>query len=250
MNLKSYIESIFWGSHDRKTFVQGMQTAINTLDPFGVFFGDNLFTFRRNLSFLDMPKFMEAFNKHATDPVEKAIIWRVYLLCWAAEVGLRREGDFVECGCYRGTSARIMVDFLDFAKVDKQFYIYDLFEHTGEVAKLEITMPDHGADLHDKVKQRFADLNNFHCIKGRVPEILLERSPEKIAFLHIDMNFAAAEVGALEMLFDRVSPGAVIVFDDYGWLGSRPQKLAEDNWLAARGYRVLELPTGQGMVIK
>lgn len=51
------------------------------------------------------------------------------------------------------------------------------------------------------------------------------------------------------LLFDRVAPGAVIVFDDYGWLGCRPQRLAEDAWLAKRGYRVLELPTGQGLVV-
>jgi hypothetical protein len=45
-------------------------------------------------------------------------------------------------------------------------------------------------------------------------------------------------------------PGAVLVLDDYGWLGYRQQKLAEDPWFAQRGYRVLELPTGQGLIIK
>jgi len=52
------------------------------------------------------------------------------------------------------------------------------------------------------------------------------------------------------MLFDRVVPGGAIVFDDYGWNGYRPQKDAEDAFLAARGYSVLELPTGQGLLIK
>ena len=45
-------------------------------------------------------------------------------------------------------------------------------------------------------------------------------------------------------------PGAVVILDDYGWAGCLAQKRAEDTFLAERGYQVLELPTGQGMVIK
>jgi len=109
---------------------------------------------------------------------------------------------------------------------------------------------EHGADLFGKVTQRFADLKNVHVTQGSVPEILYQVAPEKIAFLHLDINSAAAEIGALEFLFDRIVPGGVIVLDDYGWLFYRAQKEAEDPFFAARGCRVLELPTGQGMVIK
>ena len=68
--------------------------------------------------------------------------------------------------------------------------------------------------------------------------------------MHIDMNNAAAEIGALDFLWDRMVPGAMLVFDDYGWEAYRTQKLAEDAWLGARGFQVIELPTGQGIVIK
>jgi len=68
--------------------------------------------------------------------------------------------------------------------------------------------------------------------------------------MHLDLNNADAEIGALKLLFERMVPGAVLVLDDYGWLAYRAQKLAEDPWFAQRGYRVLELPTGQGLLIK
>jgi hypothetical protein len=42
----------------------------------------------------------------------------------------------------------------------------------------------------------------------------------------------------------------MIVFDDYGWIGYRSQKIAEDGWMSERDHRILELPTGQGLVIK
>ena len=98
--------------------------------------------------------------------------------------------------------------------------------------------------------RKFRDVPNVRVIRGIVPDCLAQESPEKIAFLHIDLNSPAAEVAALEVLFDRVVPGGCVVFDDYGWHLFRKQKIAEDAFMAARGYRILELPTGQGLVIK
>jgi len=68
--------------------------------------------------------------------------------------------------------------------------------------------------------------------------------------MHIDMNNPTAEIGALDALYERVSSGGVILFDDYCWATARAQMLAESAWFAARGLRVLPLPTGQGLFIK
>jgi hypothetical protein len=77
------------------------------------------------------------------------------------------------------------------------------------------------------------------------------QSPDRISYLHIDLNQAPAEIAALDALFDRVVPAGIIILDDYEWAGVyRPQKLTEDPWFGSRGYRVMPLPTGQGLVIK
>ena len=83
-----------------------------------------------------------------------------------------------------------------------------------------------------------------------MPDVLAQVAPEQIAFMHVDMNNADAELGALEVLFDRVSPGGTMVFDDYGWSYYRDQMVAIDAFMRARGLSVLELPTGQGLVVK
>lgn len=247
--MQNHLTGFFWGAVvNPPEFVKGIQHAVNQLQPYGIFTGDNLFAFARNLSFLDDTQFMDAFNGNIETDTEKALIWRIYVLCWAARHGLRYEGDFVECACYKGTSARIVCDYLQFGKSDKRYYLYDLFEHSPDMD--HHAMPEHGADLYDRVKQRFADLQNVVVTKGAAPEVLRQVAPEKIAFLHIDINSVAAEVGTLELLFDKVSPGGVIILDDYGWLAYRAQKEAEDPFFEQRGYKVLELPTGQGMVIK
>jgi predicted O-methyltransferase YrrM len=78
----------------------------------------------------------------------------------------------------------------------------------------------------------------------------LQQAPQRIAFLHIDLNSSKSEIAALEVLFDRVSPGGTVVFDDYGWSGYVAQQLAEDAWMETRGHRILELPSGQGLLVK
>ena len=102
----------------------------------------------------------------------------------------------------------------------------------------------------DQVRQRFADFSNVHVIKGEVPKSFEQSAPEKISFLHIDMHDPAAEVGAIEQLYDRVELGTAIIFNDYGWRAHREQKLAEDRFFEGIGQQILEIPTGQGLLIK
>lgn len=248
--MKNYLTDGFFGVANHAEFMSGLKHSVDHLKArAGIYAGDQLFTYHRNLGFLDDEKFMAAFNRHAATPTEKAILWRQSVVAWGARNALRLEGDLVECACYKGTTARIICDYLELAgRNDRRYFLYDLFEHDPSLP--HHAMPEHGKDLFDSVKARFADCPNAFVTKGKVPEILTEVAPEKIAFMHLDLNNADAEVGALEVLFDRMVPGAVLVLDDYGWLGYRAQKLAEDAWFEKRGYGVLELPTGQGLLTK
>ena len=246
--MKSHLVSWFWGGiTDPAGLMKGLQKIIDSLPPVGIFAGDNLFAFGRNLSFLDDAGFMRAFERHATDDMERAIVWRTHTLCWAARHCVRLDGDFVEAGCFRGTTARIVCDYVDFAATAKGYYLYDLF--TWGAANEPADPPPDGGP-YEQVRRRFADLPSVRVVRGALPETLGEATPERVALLHLDLNDAGAELDTLERLFDRVVPGGLVVLDDYGWYGYRASKLAEDPFFAARGYAVLEMPTGQGLVIK
>lgn len=247
--MDNFLSDKFYGI--KPGFLPGLQQAANAVvGKRGIFAGDNLFTINRNLSFLEDAPFFDSWSRHVDGAAEKACIWRMAVLVWAARTALRSAvpGDFVECACYRGTAARIVCDTVRFEETGRKYYLYDLFEHDASMP--HPSMEKHSKTLYEETVARFTDQPNVVVTRGYVPQILHEVAPEKIAFLHVDLNNAEAEIGALEVLFDRVSPGAPIVFDDYGWLAYRKQKLAEDPWLAARGYHILELPTGQGLVIK
>jgi O-methyltransferase len=211
----------------------------------GVFSADAMVAWGRTLGFLEDEAFTAAWDRHAKAPHERGIIWRTAVLVWAARQALRREGGFVECGCYAGTSMRIVLDTVDVG--DRPVYLYDLFEH--DPSMVHHAMPDHGPELFAQVQARFAEEANVHVIRGAVPDSFAQGAPDAIAFCHIDMNNAPAETAALDALEPRFAPGCVIVFDDYGQLIYQAQHVAHRDWFGRRGLPILEIPTGQGVVI-
>jgi O-methyltransferase len=234
-----------------------------------VFWGDRMMTLDKIAGFLDDPCFKAAFQaikgKHIYDQYDSphTISWRLHTQVWAAEHALKLEGDFVECGVFKGDMAWVVVTMMGERLRDRTFYLYDSFEglspeqiaqnadyaHSpGFVGTAKKAYEEEGIEA--SVRARFAPFPNVKITKGFLPGTLDQACPDKIAYLHMDLNSALAEVATLERLFDRVVPGGIVVFDDYGWDLFRIQRAAEDEFFAKRGYVPLELPTGQGLVVK
>ena len=157
-----------------------------------------------------------------------------------------KDGDRSLC------DSSVICAYLDFATVSRRFWLYDTFAGIPEAYDSEKHNSPGMAPpgLYESVVERFRPYPNVQVVRGVIPDVFASAAPERIAFLHIDLNSSKSEIAALDGLFDRVSPGGVIVFDDYGWAAYAAQQLAEEAWAAARGYRILELPTGQGLLIK
>lgn len=242
----TFFNPVFWGTKDPERFTNLMKEASQLTTAFH--FGDNMFLFQRNNSMLNDKPFMESWEKNAISPPDRTIIWRRYILTMAGFHCQHLEGDFVECGAYQGVGAKTVIDYLGGKDFSKTFWLYDLFEHKKD--SVNHSMQAHGPQLHQQVVNRFADYPNVKIFKGFLPDVLKEGCPEKIAYLHLDLNQAPAEIATLDALFDRVVPGGMIILDDYEMVFYRAQKLAEDTWFGKRGYKVFPLPTSQGFVIK
>ena len=246
--LFNFFMPMFWGTANPEAVATSAK-AIVDLASNGHHFADNFLTWGRNMSMLDDLPFVKAWESNVESPSDKAIVWRRYVLACAAYHCVQLEGDFVECGAYTGVGMKTITDYLGGTAFPKIFWGYDIFEH--DASMLNHAMPEHGAGLYERVQNKFSDYPQVRLIKGLIPQVFEKDCPERIAYLHIDLNQAPAEVAALEHLFDRMVPGGILVLDDYEWSGVyRPQKLAEDQWFDARHYRVMPLPTGQGLVIK
>ena len=247
--MANFITEEFYGVMDKKMFSEGMSSAINSLTPDGIFAGDNLLTWSRSLGFLQDKDFASAVDNNHPDRQELSLVWRLNTLCWAARQCSQLSGDFVEAGVYTGFTVKVICDYLNFNSMDRDYYLYDVFHHSAEMEHPELSA--HSDSLYETVCARFQNYPRVKIIQGLVPESFKKGIPEKIAFMHIDMNNATAEVAVLDALYERLVPGGMIVFDDYGWIFYEEQKLAEDAWLAERYFeRILELPTGQGLLVK
>lgn len=236
-----------WGIKDPARFAALMKEAQTLLAP-GLHFGDNLFVWGRNLSMLEDPVFKQAWQSNIESGADQAIVWRRYILASCAHHCIQLGGDFVECGVYRGTGIKTVTDYLGGTGFPRTFWGYDTFDqHPVTGAKLA----GQAEGFYDTVRQRFAAYPQVRLIQGLLPASFDQGCPASVAYLHLDLNSAEGEIGALEHLFDRVVPGGMVILDDYEWSGSyRAQKCAEDPWFQARDYRVIPLPTGQGLVVK
>ncbi|MCH9704284.1 MAG: TylF/MycF family methyltransferase [Chlamydiae bacterium] len=219
----------------------------------------------RNVSFRRNTKFMDAYHAGINsghkilDPSDDKlqIDWRVHICCWAAQQALLLNGDFVECGTNTGIVALSICNFLDFNSISKNFYLFDTFEgipehqvSESEKGHVEWANEHFYEDCYETTTQNFSPFPNVHLVKGIIPQTLNTENIEKVAFLHIDMNIAYPEKCALEFFWDKISPGGLIIFDDYGFNGYEEQMDVHDAFAKSKGTSILLLPTGQGLLIK
>ncbi|WP_316187573.1 MULTISPECIES: TylF/MycF/NovP-related O-methyltransferase [unclassified Bradyrhizobium] len=233
-----------------------------------VFWGDRLLTLDKTVSFRDDPKFKAATRTTDSSTGENqyaspdGVSWRYNTLIWAARQAMLIEGDFVECGVYRGDMSWVITEMIDLPSRGRTIYLYDTFSGFSDKYSSSEDYPDapqffdfanasYGQQgLYEEVVDRFKGKAYVKVIRGVVPDALVGTAPAKVAFLHLDLNSPGPERAALAHLYDRISPGGVIVFDDYGWSIFRKQKEAADQFMAERGQTILELPTGQGLAVK
>jgi O-methyltransferase len=236
-------------------------------DHLSVSWGDRLLTLDKSAGFKDEPAFARAIaairGSHQYDQYDgpDSIAWRLNTLVWAGRCALRAGGEFVECGTFKGDMAWTVLETLGAEHIPR-FWLFDSFDGLSPEYSATEDYPDNPGflefanniyqqnGLYDYVRARFASYINVSVIKGFLPDAFDLAMPGKIGFLHVDLNSPRAEVAVLERLFDRVVPGGVIVFDDYGWKIFHRQKEAEDAFMASYGYNILELPTGQGLIVK
>lgn len=213
-----------------------------------------------NHEFMEDPAFQAAYARgvEATRGRDYSWHWRVHVGLWAAQMAMGVKGDFVECGVGRGFLSSAIMRRLNWKSTVRKFYLLDTF--TGldpRYSSKEEFATSGGAsknfvyeDNLTEARENFSEWPNTKIIVGPVPETLAQIDTKSIAYLHLDMNCRPPEVAALNYLWDRITPGAPILLDDYAYHGYREQKLGIDALAKKLGVPVLSLPTGQGLLIK
>jgi O-methyltransferase len=192
--------------------------------------------------------------------VDKAVDmpWRVYMACWAATHALNVEGDFVECGVHTGMLSLAVCTYVDFNATGKTFFLFDTFSGIPEDQMSETERPRrvteneafYSTDTYEIAKRNFAPFPRVRLVRGMVPETLASADIGEVGYLSLDLNIVAPELAAIEFFWPKLSRGAVVLLDDYGWEEYREQKEAMDAFAARFAVPIATLPTGQGLLIK
>lgn len=214
-----------------------------------------------NASCINEPDFLRAYQTgiqsgHKFGPID--LRWRVHQYCWAASHSMHLEGDFVECGVNTGIFSLSAIEYTNFRASDKRFWLFDTWEGIPmdqyTEAELAVGLDKVHLDSYESnyelVKRNFSPYSNAILVKGRVPETLSTVTIDKVAYIAIDMNAVAPEIAAAEHFWPKMVSGAIMILDDYGWVHHVNQKIAFDAFAAERGVKILNLPTGQGILIK
>lgn len=216
---------------------------------------DGLYTIH-NCDFVNDLHFAESYRlgKATGSWGSEDIHWRAYIACVLAEKAARLEGDFVECGVNRGGLSRAIIHYTNFPLLNKTLHLFDTFQGLEDRC---ISAQERGAGIraggygecYSAVLETFREFP-VNIVRGPVPDTLATANIRKVAYLSLDMNCVLPEVAAAEFFWDKLSIGAVVLLDDYGWCRHIEQKKGLDRFAESRNTRIIQLPTGQGVIVK
>jgi SAM-dependent methyltransferase len=172
------------------------------------------------------------------------------------------DGEFVECGCWRGHSAYCIAKLISNQKSDRKLLIFDSFEGLSErthhdttrfnLSKKELEYERKLLSCsEDKVRNVLKDFDFIRYYKGWIPTRFNAIINTKISFLHIDVDLYQPIKDTLEHLYPKIVTGGVIVFDDYGHSSFDGAKKAVDEFLKENKCSFFyEVPMGSAFIIK
>lgn len=162
----------------------------------------------------------------------------------------RIPGAIVECGVWRGGSTMAAaLTLLDLDEHDRKLYLYDTFEGMPPPAKEDIRHDGISAEklLHNREKSLDDDYSAYapidhvknnllstryqsdhiHYITGKVEDTIPDTLPDQIAILRLDTDWYASTLHELTHLYPKLSPGGILIIDDYGWWKGARQAVDE-----------------------
>jgi O-methyltransferase len=160
-------------------------------------------------------------------------------------VNCKVEGDFVECGVWRGGNSIIAAHVFRNLGSSKNVWLFDTFAGMSEPTDVDINFRGERAEEKfpttrngdrsdwcyspiEEVRSNFDGIRipgtHLRFVKGDVARTLArsEELPASISVLRLDTDWYESTRIELETLYPRLTPGGILIVDDYGhWGGAR-----------------------------
>ena len=156
--------------------------------------------------------------------------------------------NFVECGCWKGTSTYLVSSLLKENNFRGKFYVFDSFE--GGLSKLSDedfikSQSIINIKKNKNIRENFASsekevkkvLNKFEFVeifKGWIPERFNEVSSKKFNFIHIDVDLYKPTLDSIKFFFPRLEKNGIMICDDYNSTDFPGAKKAWDEYFSLK----------------
>ena len=182
--------------------------------------------------------------------------YRVQTILWGANRALAIEGDFVDFGVWHGILPYSLNKKINLKKHQKTHYLFDTWGDDWENHRdpyIEGVKPRYNEDIFADVVNRFSKFPCVKCVRGLLPGSAVDAlsEVEKIAYACIDVNSHGILAGQLlELIWDKLSVGSMIFFDDYGYRKYPGIPKVINQFLAEKQESIFELANGTAFVLK
>jgi O-methyltransferase len=181
--------------------------------------------------------------------------YRCYDL-WTLLAQLRGvPGAFLEVGVWNGGSGTLIATRAAELDAAAPVYLCDTF--TGVVKATADDPIYRGGEHSDAARanvERLLDragLRNVTILQGIFPDDTAARIPDQsFRFGHIDVDVFASAQQTFEWLWPRLSPGGVVVFDDYGFFGCDGVRSFVDSLRGRNDLREIYNLNGHAILVK
>jgi len=159
-------------------------------------------------------------------------------------------GDTAEVGAFEGAMSWLILRVADGRR---HHHVFDSFEGLSLPKAID---GDHWAPGALACAESVVHFNlgefkgAFSTYKGWVPERFSEVEERRFAFVHIDVDLYGPTRESLEFFHPRMSPGGIIVCDDYNFTTCPGATRAVDEYLEAQPEKMVGLSGGGGFLIK
>lgn len=157
------------------------------------------------------------------------------------------SGDWVQLGVWKGGGSLFFKSLMNELKINEPFFLYDTY------GKIPTTQIQHEKDKKfvadfnleqikddsylQEVKELFEKFklnNNVSYIETDILSIKENDVPQNIAFLFIDLDFFEPIYQSLDLFYNKLIEGGILIIDDY-YMESFNCKEAVDTFFKARG---------------
>jgi O-methyltransferase len=180
--------------------------------------------------------------------------WKNYERRWNLNQMLRLvapvPGNLAECGVFEGASARQLCRFA--SQHGRKVDLFDSFQGLSAPRQNDGTFWTAGglSAPEEKVRANLGEFDCFETFPGWIPEAFPKVADRKYAFAHIDVDLEQPTFDSIAFFYPRLPPGGVILLDDHGYDTCPGARKAALDFMADKPEPVIDLSTGQGLIIK